>query len=328
MGMMGEAADTALEGEFVPLVEKAVRRDGTVPLRLIAPGWGSSGYYSPDMLSKSAKAFSKGTHMFWNHPTAAEEAERPERDLRDLAATLTSDATWRDDGPAGPGLYADAQVFGGFKESIEELAPHIGVSIRALGRAKTGEAEGRKGPVIESIASVQSVDFVTKPGAGGQILQLFESARQRATPQVQEVKDVTEEEARQLRESNAALTADLGRLREMLILREARDAVRELLRGVELPDVTRVRLAEMLAANPPVKDGALDREAVQARVSEAVKAEQAYLAQVTGWGSGRVVGMGGGSTELKPEELQADLAAAFGALGLSESAVKIAAAGR
>jgi hypothetical protein len=39
-----------------------------------------------------------------------------------------------------------------------------------------GEAEGRRGRIIEGLAKVHSVDFVTRAGRGGQVLQVLESA--------------------------------------------------------------------------------------------------------------------------------------------------------
>lgn len=181
VGMEREADEQVVErlaGEFVALREKALRRDGTIGLRLIGPGWGSSGYYPAETLRRDGpQVFRSGMKMYWNHPTASEESERPEGDLRDLAAVLVSDARWEEAGQAGPGLYADAKLFEGYTKAVEELAPHIGVSIRGSGRASSGEAEGRQGTIISALTSGRSVDFVTEPGAGGRIVQLFEAAR-------------------------------------------------------------------------------------------------------------------------------------------------------
>lgn len=164
-------------GDFLRLGEAALRRDGTAAVKLIAPGWGSSGYYSADLLEKDGPGlFRAGTKMYWDHPTQSEESERPEGSLRNLAAVLVSDARWAQ-GPEGPGLYADAKIFEGYQKAVAEMAPHIGVSIRAAGRATVGEAEGRKGRIITELTAAQSVDFVTEPGAGGKVLQLFEAAR-------------------------------------------------------------------------------------------------------------------------------------------------------
>src|SRR3546814_15388711 len=40
-----------------------------------------------------------------------------------------------------------------------------------------GEAEGRTGPIIEGLADIASVDFVTRAGRGGRVLSVLESAR-------------------------------------------------------------------------------------------------------------------------------------------------------
>lgn len=335
---MTEAGDLA--GEFVPLSEAAVRRDGTALLKIIAPGWGSSGYYPADVLRRDGPAvFKAGTKGYWDHPTATEEAERPEGSLERLASELVSDARWMDAGPAGPGLYADAKIFKPYQEAVGELAPHIGVSIRAAGRTKQGEAEGRKGPIVEQLVAARSVDWVTVPGAGGRVVEMFEAARPKPAAPVTENEQtggqmaVDTEWERKLQEAQerlAAQDAEIARMREGLILRDAREAVREGLAGASVPDVTKGRLLESLAANPPVKDGALDRETLAARVTEAVRAEQAYLAEAAGYGSGRIVGMGGGQVAepVMPEDTAARMREAFGALGLSPEEAEIAARGR
>lgn len=283
-----ESADVELVGDLVPLVEKGLRRDGTVPIRIIAPGWGSSGYYSAEVLKRDGpNVFKSNLHMHIDHPTPAEEAQRPERSITTLGGVLASDARWEDNGPAGPGLYADAKPFAEFAERLPELAPHIGVSIRAVGKATHGEAEGKRGPIIQEITAAKSVDYVTIPGAGGQVLQLFEAARGRTNSQ--EVLAVNEQEAQALRESQAALeaekarlTEELARAREALILREARDYVGEVLAGIQMPDLTRNRLIESLAGRPVLKEGALDKDAFKTAIQEAAKAELEYLASVSG----------------------------------------------
>lgn len=362
------AGDAEISDEFIPLCEKAVRRDGTVPIKLIQPGWGTSGYYSKDVLQNDGpKVFTKGLKMFWDHPTPTEEAARPERSLRDLAAELVSDAKFDEKGAAGPGLYADAKVFSPFKETINELAPHIGVSIRGLGKAKTGTAEGRTGPLIEKIAIAKSADFVTSPGAGGEIVQLFEAARGKgnshtvnwSTVTLDEVKrsapglvaqlraeikeavysdknrakeaqkmSLNEEQIKALQESASAKDTEIARLKEAILLTEASTIVSEVLGKLNLPDLTRARLQESLAKSPVVKDGAIDKAAFATKISEAVKAEVEYLARVTG--SGVIKGMGGAGAggAVNLDEASKSLEASFRGMGLSESAAKIAAKGR
>lgn len=142
-------------------------------IQIITPGWGSSGYYSADVLERAAEnhIIPAGTHMYFDHASDSERTDRPERSVRDIAAVLTEDATWD-----GTGLFADADILGPHAELIEALAPYIGVSISGSATDITiGEAEGRTGPIIEDLAHVASVDFVTRAGRGGAVL--LESAR-------------------------------------------------------------------------------------------------------------------------------------------------------
>lgn len=318
---MGEAS-TTLVGDLVPL-EEAVKSDGTMPLiKLIKPGWGSSGYYSADVLKRDGpQVFGPGVKMYWDHPTETEESERPERSLRDLAAELVSGAEYQADGPRGPGLYARAKVFGPYREAINELGPHIGVSIRAMGRARHGEADGRQGPIIEQIVVGKSIDFVTVAGAGGEIVGLFEAARGMRPQKQQEVGMADET----LLAENESLKANVARLTEVLMLREAGDVVAEVLRTVEMPEATRARLSRDLAQKPVVVDGHVDRDAFRAVILEAAQTEMEYLAQA-GIGTSPVTGMG--ATEAGTGNDQGRLVAAMQRLGLSESAATVAAKGR
>lgn len=320
----------------VPLIEKSIRRrDGTVPIKIIQPGWGSSGFYAPDVLERDGPTvFTAGTHMYWNHATESELAERPERDLRDLAAVLESDARWEANGPDGPGLYADARVKQGYAAAIEDLAENIGTSINTGGTGRIGEAEGRNGIIVESLIGdpFTSIDFVTKPGAGGKILQLFESARPRPQQPQQEV-IVTEQEATQLRESNSGLQSEVARLQVELRTQEAKGVVAEhLATKTTLLEATRQRIAQQMAARTdlPLVEGAIDRAAYITQIEAAIAIEEAYLAAVSG--SGQITGMGGSgpvdTQTVDSAALQTSLTESFSLLGLSESAAQDAARGR
>lgn len=332
---------------FIPLLEGAVRRDGTIPVKIIQPGWGSSGYYPAEVLERDGpKVFAKGTKMFWNHQTLSEEAERPEGDLNDLAAELISDAVWRDDGPAGAGLYAEAKVFKGYRDAVDDLAPHIGLSIRTPGRVEEGEADGREGLIVTHLLrnARTSVDFVTIPGAGGQVVTMFEAARPRAEAKNRSLaasessnpEEVDMDELQQLKEANAKLqkelekaranAAELARLREAAVMNAAKAKAKDLLEKSPLPQITQVRLAEALSKNPPVKDNALDEESFAKMVENAIAEEAEYLQKL---GAGAVTGLGeGGAGNHDEEALAEELHEAFRALGLSEEKAAIAAQGR
>ncbi len=347
-----DVQEAVLQEAAVPLLERAVRGDGSIALKIIQPGEGSSGFYPPEVLERDGpKVFSKGVKMYWNHPTPTEEAERPERDLRDLAAELLSDARWVGDHPQGPGLYAEAKVFEPYQDPVNDLAEHIGVSIRAVGRATPGTVNGKAMPIIQEITAAKSVDFVTTPGAGGQILTLFEAARgsRAATSPLMEGAMTKEEEealrakVKQLESENEALkkqvkdadeakeaaTTEAARIREAKALTDASSVLFTELGTLDLPEPTRKRLVESLKNGLPLKeDGTLDVEALQKRAQEAAKTELAYLAEATGVGTIQGMGTGGGANNGDQAQIESRLAQAFQGMGLSESASKTAAKGR
>lgn len=155
-----------------------VKENGTALVKIIGPGWGSSGYYGREMLERDAgKAYVAPIHMHIDHPTAQEEKGRPERSLRTLAGFITGAAQFRADGPKGPGVYAEAKILKQYRDFLNEMAPYIGVSHRAFGKVVQGTAEGRTGKIIESLERVASVDFVTRPGAGGALVEMYEAYR-------------------------------------------------------------------------------------------------------------------------------------------------------
>ncbi len=311
-----DEAATELTSDLTPLIESKIRPDGTVPIKIVSPGWGNSGYYGAAMLERDGpKVFKRGSHMFLNHPTATERHDRPERSVGDLVGTLASDGRWEGNGPAGPGIYADAQIVEGFRGSLTELVPHIGLSHRARGEATMGKAEGREGPIVQRIAVVESVDFVTKAAAGGKILELMESARGRLLKQKEDVNMPTEQELKEaqegrvaaekerddLKEAQTTQGTELARLREGEVLREATVIVTEALGKVEnLPEMARTRLTEALSKTPPTKDGKLDKDALVIAIDEAAKAEIDYLASLTK--SGSITGMGGAGAGTEGEQ--------------------------
>jgi hypothetical protein len=332
---------------ILPLLEKAVRKDGTIPVKIAQPGWGSSGYYSQKLLKEQgSKVFPKGTQMFWDHPTEKEDRERPERSLRDLAAVTVGDAYFKEDGPDGPGLYADAQVFEAYRPAVDELAPHIGVSLRAFGKGKQGVAEGKKGLVVESfIDQAASVDFVTKPGLGGKVLSLFESKRGQNVAIVAEPQkgnDVSQEELQEAQRLREAAELKLRAAQTRAAQAEAKDLARGILAKAEgLHEATAARLLEAAPNHIQLTDdGDLDNVKFEESFGKAVNDEQEYIKKLVGTTrrTSPVTGMGGTLLEASRgsasgaddngADLDSELEAVFGRLGLSEAAAKSAAQGR
>lgn len=311
--------ESDIVGDAIPLREKAVSQDGTILVKIIQPGWGTSGYYPDKVLERDVpKVFTKGLQMYWDHPTVSEEHERPERSLRDLAGELVENATYMPDGAWGPGAYARAKVFGPFAQSVNELAPHIGISLYGSGLAEHGEAEGKEGSIIQEISSARSADFVTMAGAGGKILELFESARSRPEQGEDDMTEKLEEAQKaidQLTVEKAAAEAENARLKEATVLAKAKDVVNEMLAKQDIPETTKARLVESIAKNPPLKDGELDEETYKATIEAAIKAEMAYIAELAG--AGAIRGMGGGTSQTMESD-KAALKESYVALFLSK----------
>jgi hypothetical protein len=149
---------------------------GNLTITVIKPGWSKNNrYYSAELLKSRANIF-ENAKMFMNHATDAQAKQRPEGDVRDWVGTITgvhaeSDGTLK----ATVNVHDEA-----FKTNLGNLKKagnlnQMGVSIRAFGEAKDGEAAGRKGKIIESLLGCKSVDFVTFAGAGGQVESMSEA---------------------------------------------------------------------------------------------------------------------------------------------------------
>lgn len=145
---------------------------------------GSSGFYPADVLRRDgAIAFPAGTHVYFDHPTDSEEAERPERSILDIAGYLLDGAKF-EEGPDGRGLFAQIQFTEKAKPIVRQLAKIVGLSIRAAGQVEETPSGER---VVRSISEGLSVDVVTRAGAGGRLVSMTESASPGSPPAVQNV---------------------------------------------------------------------------------------------------------------------------------------------
>jgi hypothetical protein len=309
-----------------PIVLREARAD--YEIKLIAPGKGSSAFYPAEVLKRDGpKVFKAGTHVYLNHPTRAEEAARPEGDVANLAGVLTTDAVYHEGHAKGPGLYGRMKVFADHGALVEEKAAHVGMSIRAAGIAESGKKQDGL-PVLKEFTHAESVDVVTRAGAGGMILT------EAAKPQTQPTEvSMTEAEAKQLIE---AATAPL---RTRALRGDAREEATRLLKDIELPAAAKTRITERAIANiPTTADGELDTTKLRECIVAEAKTEAEYLAQVLPAG---VRGMGVGTVAPpapKPEDIAAREAARknefesdialFESLGMDRKAAEFAAKGR
>jgi len=137
---------------------------------LITPGKGSSGIYTEETLRKSGPtAFKKGTHSYVDHPRNEADIRSP----KNLIGVLAEDARYEE----GVGLVAELDIMPHWKEFVEAVAPHTGLSIYAMGEGNYND-DGEV--VVESLVAhtQNSVDLVSYPGRPGSKLadKLYEAA--------------------------------------------------------------------------------------------------------------------------------------------------------
>lgn len=296
-----------IQGDVMEIVEAA--GPGKMLIKLIEAGQGAMAYYPKDVLKRDAAiAFPKGTQMFLNHQTAQEEASRPVGDLSRLAGVLTGNAYWDEKGKGGPGVYAPAETFAPFTEALGQMKEHIGVSIRGMGYAEDAVVEGKSTKRMTKFTGSKSVDFVTRAGAGGKIVEVFESLRAIAIPAAdsrakQEEKKVAlvQIEESELTSLRAAAT-ESGSLKVRLDVLEARQretvmqgqavtVIEAALKDSGLPTVVKSRLLNANKMNLPLaSDGTLDAATLTLQVKEAAKDELEYIAAIGGntSGTGRI----------------------------------------
>lgn len=261
----------------------------TYPILVINAGTGTTAHYPADVLKREAAKFKPGTLMFWNHPTLKEESERPEGDLNNLAAILTSTGSWREDGPKGPGIYAEAKVMADYAEKVGERAPYIGLSIRA-GGSQDGDRTIDGRPVLKEFTHIESVDYVTKAGRGGMALAeaarnagiLQESARAAEINTQEAGMPISEEELKVLKESQA-------RLLERAVYQDAIITARNLLDEMSLPPSAKSMVVENVLGSQalgwkpiPTTDGHFDTARFTESLNFEAKRIGKMLAQVPG----------------------------------------------
>jgi hypothetical protein len=148
---------------------------GNLTLTVIKPGWSKNNrYYPAHVLTKSAGLF-EGAKMFVDHYTEAQDKQRPEGSVKDWVGTISGVHV------VGGAVKATANIHNeDFKQNLANLKKagnlsQMGISIRAFGETKSGEAEGRKGTIVESVLGCKSVDFVTFAAAGGVVESMSEA---------------------------------------------------------------------------------------------------------------------------------------------------------
>ena len=288
---------------------------GIVPVRFLVPGFNVSKekFYTPDAIKDAVKVF-EGVKMYADHPTDEDDKKRPERSIKDWAATLKNCKTSTSGNACGE-AYINA---GWLKEKAQALYEQgdlnqLAVSILGVGKGSKGEVEGHKTTIIEGIVKGRSVDFVTEPGAGGRAglmesadisndidvisldrfkkerpdlvealtVELSETFKPKQEDKMAEEKKV-EEVQKELDTTKAALKEATDQLAAEKSARAKADAKAKIDKAIaeaKLPEVSKERLLAQF------KDAESDKG-----LAEAIKAETEYVAKIAE--TGRVKDLG------------------------------------
>jgi hypothetical protein len=148
--------------------------DKTVTVKVLQPGWSKNGnYYSKDVAVSLADKLRESTKSFCDH-RQDEQTKKFGRSLRDWTATVQE--TRVNDGIPHATLRMTANPETQWLYEEAKQHPHeVGISIDAQAKVtENGEAEGRKGRIVEEILSARC-DFVASPSAGGHVTQVTQA---------------------------------------------------------------------------------------------------------------------------------------------------------
>jgi len=253
------------------------------------PGQGSSGFYSEDVFRRdAAKIIAPGGHCFINH----EDSRNP----KDLVGVYKEGAYWDETEKA---VVADLTVFSHWESFVNEVGPHLGVSLYAMGEQ---DDDGNVTAFIED--RLNGADLVARPGLVGSGLaeKLYESAK----AQVQEtsttavVENGNEMELEKVVEALDALTAKVSALvaeKESAVAAEAQvqadaeavatavEAYDAAVRAVDEADLLQPQREALLSA---AKRGEDIAEAIES--AKAVKEAAVQAARVSESAGGRFLG--------------------------------------
>lgn len=145
------------------VAEAPVKKGNRWRVIVARPGKGSSGTYSEELFRRDAeKLIAPGAQSFINHGS--------DRNPKDMIGTFPEGGYWSEEDKA---VVAELEVFSHWKEFVEEVGPHCGVSIFASGES---DEDGNVTQIFED--RLNGADLVARPGLVGSGIaeKLYESA--------------------------------------------------------------------------------------------------------------------------------------------------------
>lgn len=145
------------------VTEAPVKKGNRWRVIVARPGKGSSGTYAEEMFRRDAsKIIAPGGQAFINHDDS--------RNPKDMLGIYPEGSFWSEEDHA---VVSELEVFSHWKEFVEEVGPHCGISLYALGES---DEDGNVTAIVED--RLNGADLVARPGLVGSGLaeKLYESA--------------------------------------------------------------------------------------------------------------------------------------------------------
>jgi hypothetical protein len=215
--------------------EADIRKTGnTYEATVIREGAGNAedrNYYTREALRQAVAAgLFEGLQCYANHPTASEERDRPERDVRQLVGHFR-EARYSEDSGVGQVRAKFIPISGPGYEWVTSLIesalgsvpnrPLIGISIDGYGHAPDQqEINGRTYSMVREVTHLGSADIVTRAGAGGQFHRRLQEAWRNTTPAEQRPGDTSQEEQMKAAKLQEKIKAAAGKLEQAAGLKD------------------------------------------------------------------------------------------------------------
>lgn len=234
------------DGNTVPLEEMfsgdvdIVKEGDTLPdpshglylsVEIVRPGFGNqrdNRFYSESLLRESAPIF-LGAKMYET------DHRQEEKSTATWVSTLVEHIGFSESGGPIYKAYVHSPDFARRALNLYEhgLMDSLHCSILGRGQGKEGIIDGRKCMIVEAITAVDSVDWVTRAGAGGHAVGIVESAPNVAEPVANTIESAAdtdgeqEMEHKEIPSSESATDASLGVVADyapVLVVESATDA--------------------------------------------------------------------------------------------------------
>ena len=258
---------------------------------VIKSGWSKNKRYYPEETLREAVPLFEGVKCYLDHNDCKGTPTRSVRELSGFCEKVKF---------AGNRIEADLQFLSTeagrvgleiAKETLKHNKALAGLSIR--GTAVLQKIE--EGHEVKSIKSINSVDIVSDPAAGGEFIRLYESImedksmenltleklREERPDLVQAITDEVEsrvygkkgeldKQLKEIKEQNEKLAKDLAEWKTYGLLKETETILEKELAKSELPDIAKERIRKIYVG----------KVAKQEEVVESIKQEKEYIAKI------------------------------------------------